>query len=296
MKMFASKKILAALAVATAFVAAPAWAQDLKAFPDTSRLVAVGGSLTEIVYALGEEGRLVGRDSTAVYPEAALKLPDVGYMRALSPEGVLSVNPSALLVLEGSGPKEALDVLSKASIPYETVPEAFTHDGILAKIKAVGQALGVEAKADELAAQVDADLKQAEEMTSDVATRQKVLFILSMQDGKVQASGTGSAADGIIKLAGAENAITDYAGYKALTDEAIINAKPDVILMMDRGGDHAATDDALWANPAIALTPAGQNKRVIRIDGAYLLGFGPRTAAAIHDLASAIYGDALGGH
>ncbi|MGB3024232.1 heme/hemin ABC transporter substrate-binding protein [Paradevosia shaoguanensis] len=289
-------KPLKALTLAVALLATPAVAQDLKPFPDTSRLVAVGGSLTEIIFALGEEGRLVGRDSTAVYPEEALKLPDVGYMRALSPEGVLSVNPSALLVLEGSGPKEALDVLSKASIPYETVPEGFTHEGILAKIKAVGQALGVEDKAKQLAETVDKDLKDAEELTRDVSQRQKVLFILSMQDGKVQASGTGSAANGIIALAGAENAITDYQGYKALTDEAIINAKPDVILMMDRGGELAVSDETLFSHPALSLTPAGQNKRIVRIDGAYLLGFGPRTASAIRDLAKAIYGDSLSGN
>lgn len=288
-------KPLKALTLAVALLAVPALAQDLRPFPDASRLVAVGGSLTEIIFALGEEGRLVGRDSTAVYPEEALKLPDVGYMRALSPEGVLSVNPSALLVLEGSGPKEALDVLSKASIPYETVPEGFTHEGILAKIKAVGQALGVEDKAKELAETVDKDLKDAEELTRDVPQRQKVLFILSMQDGKVQASGTGSAANGIIALAGAENAITDYQGYKALTDEAIINAKPDVILMMDRGGELAVSDETLFSHPALSLTPAGQNKRIVRIDGAYLLGFGPRTASAIRDLAKAIYGDSLSG-
>ncbi|MBI4048849.1 MAG: ABC transporter substrate-binding protein [Devosia nanyangense] len=289
-------KPLKALTLAVALLATPALAQDLKPFPDTSRLVAVGGSLTEIIFALGEEGRLVGRDSTAVYPEEALKLPDVGYMRALSPEGVLSVNPSALLVLEGSGPKEALDVLSKASIPYETVPEGFTHEGILAKIKAVGQALGVEDKAKQLAETVDKDLKDAEELTRNVPQRQKVLFILSMQDGKVQASGTGSAANGIIALAGAENAITDYQGYKALTDEAIINAKPDVILMMDRGGELAVSDETLFSHPALSLTPAGQNKRIVRIDGAYLLGFGPRTASAIRDLAKAIYGDSLSGN
>ncbi|WP_376742541.1 heme/hemin ABC transporter substrate-binding protein [Paradevosia shaoguanensis] len=289
-------KPLKALTLAVALMATPTLAQDLKPFPDTSRLVAVGGSLTEIIFALGEEDRLVGRDSTAVYPEEALKLPDVGYMRALSPEGVLSVNPSALLVLEGSGPKEALDVLSKASIPYETVPEGFTHEGILAKIKAVGQALGVEDKAKQLAETVDKDLKDAEELTRDVSQRQKVLFILSMQDGKVQASGTGSAANGIIALAGAENAITDYQGYKALTDEAIINAKPDVILMMDRGGELAVSDETLFSHPALSLTPAGQNKRIVRIDGAYLLGFGPRTASAIRDLAKAIYGDSLSGN
>ena len=84
---------------------------------DTSKLVAIGGAVTEIIYALGEESRLVARDSTSMYPEAAMKLPDVGYMRALSPEGVIAVNPTAILAVEGSGPADALSVLKSAGIP-----------------------------------------------------------------------------------------------------------------------------------------------------------------------------------
>src|SRR5690606_22824512 len=104
-------------------------------FKDTSRIVSTGGSITEIAYALGEQDKLVARDSTSLYPEAALKLPDVGYMRQLSPESVLSVDPSGLLVVEGSGPKETIDVLKKASIPFITVPETYDHAGILEKIR-----------------------------------------------------------------------------------------------------------------------------------------------------------------
>lgn len=266
-------------------------AMALEPFPDTSRLVSIGGSLTEIIYALGEEERLVARDQTAVYPPEALELPDVGYMRALAPEGVLSVSPTALLVIEGSGPPEALDVLSQAGIDYRTVPEDFSHEGILTKVRAVGEALDVEDRAETLAGELDAALTAAEERTAGIAQRKRVLFILSMQGGKINASGTGTAANGIIEMAGAVNAMEDYEGYKALTEEAIIEAAPDVILMMDRGGDHGGTGDELFTHPAIALTPAGQNHALIRMDGAYLLGFGPRTAQAVTELADALYPD-----
>lgn len=281
-----------ALGLLALLAAAPAFANEVKPFADTSRLVAIGGSLTEIVYALGEESRLVARDSTALYPEAALQLPDVGYMRQLSPEGVLSVNPSALLVLEGSGPPEALDVLSRASVEQVTVPEGFSADGILEKVRIVGAALGVPDKAAKLEAELDAQLKAAEAATAGIAEKQRVLFILSLEAGKVMASGTGTAADGVIHMAGAENAVTAYQGYKTLTDEALIEAAPDVILMMTREGG-AITDDELFSQPGIALTPAGKNRKVIRIEGAYLLGFGPRTAAAVEELASDLYGNAV---
>lgn len=267
-----------------------ALAEDVTPFKDTSRLVSIGGSLTEIIFALGEQGRLVARDSTASFPEAAEALPDVGYMRALAPEGVLSVNPTALLVIEGSGPPEVLEVLEQSGVPYQTVPEGYSHQGILTKVTVIGDALGIPEKAADLVAKLDAELTVAEDATKDIETPKRVLFILSMRTGKIQASGSGTAADAIITLAGAQNAITEYSGYKALTEEAIINARPDVILMMDRG-DHGAVDDELFANPAIALTPAGRDHAVIRMNGAYLLNFGPRAAAAIHDLATALYGD-----
>ena len=263
---------------------------------DTSRVVSVGGSLTEIVYALGEEKHLVARDSTGVYPPAAQELPDIGYMRALSPEGVLSVNPSVILLLEGSGPPEALEVLEKASIPLVTVPEKFDRDGILKKIEIVGEVLGVEDKAGKLAAEVSAGIDAASAATAEVRERKKVLFVLSLQGGRVLASGTGTAADGIIAMAGGVNAVTGYAGYKQLSDEALIEAAPDFILAMDRGGDHETQIDEFLAHPAIAATPAAAGRRIVRMDGAFLLGFGPRTGAAVRELASALYGDAIGAH
>ncbi|WP_332690608.1 heme/hemin ABC transporter substrate-binding protein [Devosia sp.] len=265
-------------------------AQELHEFVDTSRLVSIGGSLTEIVFALGEEGKLVARDQTALYPEAVLALPDVGYMRQLAPEGVLSVSPSGLLVIEGSGPPEALEVLSHAGIEYQTVPESYSPEGVLVKIRAVGQALGAEEKADALAAETEQQFAELKARTDAVGTPKRVLFILSVEGGKIQASGTGTAADGIIALAGGVNAIDEYTGYKALTEEAIIDAAPDVILMMDRGGDHSASDADLKASPAIALTPAGKNGAFHRLEGAYLLGFGPRTAAAAGELFNLLYG------
>lgn len=261
------------------------------AFADPSRVVSIGGSVTEIVYALGEEKRLVARDQTSVYPEAILAVPDVGYMRQLSPEGVLSVNPTAILLLEGSGPREALDVLKKSSADLVQVPDRFDRDGILAKIEIVGKALGVEEKAKALSASVDADLTATEKLTAGIKERKRVLFILSAQGGKLMASGSGTASDGIIKLAGAVNVVGSFQGYKQVSDEAIISAQPDVILMMTRGGEHSQASDELLAHPAIATTPAGKAKALIRMDAAYLLGFGPRTASAARELAKSLYGD-----
>ncbi len=269
-------------------------ASQVEAVPaDARRIVSVGGSITEIVYALGAQDRLVARDSTSTFPNDAMALPDVGYMRALSPEGVLSVQPDAILLLEGSGPPEAVDVLKKASVPLVFVPESYDRDGILHKIRAVGEALGLSEATRRFEAEVAADLDAAKAATADIAERKRVLFVLSLQGGKILASGEGTAASGIIGLAGADNAVGGFHGYRQLTDEAVIEAQPDVVLVMAREGDLAISREELLAHPAIAATPAGASGSVIAMDGLYLLGFGPRTAQAARDLATDLYGDAV---
>ncbi|MEM6464425.1 MAG: ABC transporter substrate-binding protein [Pseudomonadota bacterium] len=260
----------------------------VRAEADTNKIVSIGGSVTEIVFALGEEDRLIARDTTSNYPSEALILPDVGYIRALSPEGVLSVDPDMILALEGSGPPEAFEVLKKASVPVVTIPEGYDRDAIVAKIRAVGDALGVSEKADALAAKVEADVLEAEQFSESNGSAKRVLFILTLRDGRVMAAGTETGAAGIIEMAGGINAVSEISGYKQISDEAVITAAPEVILMMSRGGNHGINDETLMAHPALATTPAVQNGTIIRMGGQYLLGFGPRTAEAIRDLSRAL--------
>ena len=279
---------------ALALTCLPVAGQDLHPFADSSRLVSIGGSLTEIIFALDEDNRLVARDQTALYPSAALNLPDVGYMRRLSPEGVLSVNPDLILTEPGSGPAETLDILAEAHVGLVQVPGDYSAEGIVNRVTSVAAALGVEdegaALAEEIRAELDAAEAEAEALSG--GNRPRVMFILSMPGGRINASGIDTRADGIIRMAGGENALPEFSQYRILSDEAIITAAPDFILMMDRsgGGDHATADEELWSHPAIALTPAAENRAVIRMDGAFLLSFGPRTADAVATLAAHLHG------
>ncbi|MEM6740303.1 MAG: ABC transporter substrate-binding protein [Pseudomonadota bacterium] len=276
-----TRALLALIAALAAAFAGQAAASD--------RVLSLGGSVTEIIYALGEQDRLIARDTTSSFPPEVEALPDVGYLRALSPEGVLSVAPDIVIAEEGAGPPEAIAVLQSASIPFVSVPDGYDPAAVRAKIEAVAAALGVDAKGAELADEVDARLAAAVRNASNGEAK-RVMFVLSMQGGRILASGTNTAADGIIRLAGGENAVTAYEGYKPLTDEAAITAQPDVILMMDRGGDHSAGNDDLFSHPGLAATPAAAREAVVRIDGLLLLGFGPRTPEAVERLSNALSG------
>ncbi|WP_298493638.1 hemin ABC transporter substrate-binding protein [uncultured Maritimibacter sp.] len=247
------------------------------------RVLAIGGSVTEIVYELGEADRLVGRDSTSSYPPEALALPDVGYIRALSPEGVLSVNPDLVVSEAGAGPVEAVDLLRAAHVPFVEVPEGFTEAAVRAKIMGVAEALGVPDKGAVLADEVSADLADARDAVTGEPKR--VLFLLTAAGGRFTAAGTGTSAEAIIELAGGVNALDSFEGYKEVSDEAIAEAMPDVVLMMDRAGDHAISDEDLFSHAAFVTTPAAKTGRVVRMDGSLLLGFGPRVGEAVRELA-----------
>lgn len=258
---------------------------------DPARVITLGGSVTEIAVALGAEGRLVARDTTSNWPESVGALPDVGYIRALSPENVLALDPD-LIVAEGdAGPPEAVDVLKAAGIPFVLVPEATDPAGIVAKVEAVSQALSLPAEGDALAAELQGKLDAAEARASTVTAPKRVLFVLSLQGGGVMAGGEGTEAEGIIRLAGGVNAATGFQGYKPMTDEAVLAAQPDAILMMDRESDLSIADADVLAQPALSQTPAAQSATLIRMDGMLLLGFGPRTPEAADRLYAALYGN-----
>lgn len=268
-------------------------AASAQTYPDATAIVSVGGPVTETVFALGQGDRVVARDTTSTYPDAALSLPDVGYMRRLSAEGVLSVSPDLILTRGTAGPPEAMDQLRAASIPIIEVTDDFTPQGVIATVRQIGAALGVPDRAETLADDLTTAFENLPQAPEHPA---RVLFVLSNQAGRLNVAGAETGADGIITLAGAQNVMaSEFSGYRILNDEALIAAAPDVVLMMTGQEDHEARAEEIFALPAMSQTPAAQNGAFVTIDGA-ALGFGPRTAAFAHELADAIANVTPHGH
>jgi iron complex transport system substrate-binding protein len=258
---------------------------------DASRIVSIGGGVTEILYALGLQDRIIAVDTTSLYPPQALKTkPNVGYLRQLSPEGVLGLTPSLVLAADGAGPKEAVAVIETAAVPFVHVPDHYTGEGIVEKIQLIAAATGAATRGACLATKVKADLVSLGGLRGRIEKPAKVMFILSLANGRAMVAGKGTAADGIIRLAGAQNAVAEFEGYKPVSEEAIVAAKPDAILGMERPGFKLGAAEVL-SGAGFSLTPAASRKAFISMEGLYLLGFGPRTARAARDLAHALYPD-----
>jgi len=252
------------------------------------RIVAAGGVIAETLYALDLSERIVGVDTTSLYPPQALKeKPNVGYVRALSAEGILSLQPTLMIAIAGAGPAPVLTQIEQAGVRIEHLPDAFTPPTIVERIRRIGALAGADAAAAVLAGKVGAQFESLRAEEAARPMRQRVLFLLSLQNGKAMAAGRGTSAEAMLELSGLTNAAAGFDGYKPMTDEAIAAAAPDVVVLMGRGETPPPASE-VFAQAGLALTPAAQRKALVVMDGLYLLGFGPRTPEAAQALRRAV--------
>lgn len=277
--------------LALLFIAAgaqnPAYAQA-----GPQRVVTLGSDVTEIVYALGEERRLAGRDATSAYPADAARLPDVGYFRQLGAEGVLSLKPDLILATATAGPPEVLRQIASTGVKLVTMPEGYNPETLLKKYQTIAEALNAPDKGAALADRLKQEMAQATATVAALPGRPKVLFVISSGGGAPMAAGRDTAADAMIALAGGENVFAAHSGYKAVSLEASAAAAPEAIAMMEQTLQGLGGISGIAAHPALGLTPAAKERRIVARDGSFLLNFGPRLPAAIMDFAKAIRGSA----
>jgi iron complex transport system substrate-binding protein len=255
----------------------------------TERIVSTSGAITEIVYALGAGDRLVAVDTTSVHPRSALALPKIGYMRALSSEGILSVRPTLVLAAVESGPPQVIDQLRAAGVRIAMVDDRHDAEGVGIKIRQVATALAMPEQGEQLARSVTGTFAALANTMATVKERPRVLFVMSIGRGAPMAAGQNTAADAVIRLAGGENAIRGYTGYKPLSLEAATSAAPELVLAMAQTVEQAGGPDAFMKQLQLGATPAGRDNRLVALDGTYLLGFGPRAPMAVAELARALH-------
>lgn len=259
---------------------------------DVSRIITLNGDITETVFALGLGGNIVADDVSALYPPEAVALPKIGYQRELNAEGILSFEPTVVIGDEEAGPPEVIQQLRDAGIPVVIVSsDPSSIYSPVDEIKQVGAALGIPDEGNTLATSLETQLKDAEALAATATSKPRVAFLYIRGQGTQMIAGSGTAADLVITAAGGINAGADSGiqGYAPITPEALVTAAPDIILVMQGGLASVDGVDGLLAIPGIAQTPAGETKTIIAFEDLYLLGFGPRLGAAVHDLTLALH-------
>ncbi|MCT9076655.1 heme/hemin ABC transporter substrate-binding protein [Streptomyces fulvoviolaceus] len=259
---------------------------------DASRILPLNGGVAEIVFTLGLGDRVVGRDITATFAEAK-KLPQVTKAHDVSAESVLSLRPTVVLADTDTGPKEAVEQIRDAGIPVVVLDPATKLADVSTRTTRIAEALGVPAAGKALNSRIDNELAAARAAVPK-GSKPKVAFLYMRGSAAVYLmGGKGSGADSLIEAAGAVDAGVE-AGldrpFTPLTSEALVTARPDVILMMDKGLESVGGVDGLVEIPGIRETPAGMNRRIVTLEDGVLLSFGPRTPLVIDILVDRIHG------
>ncbi|GAA1583699.1 heme/hemin ABC transporter substrate-binding protein [Actinoplanes couchii] len=258
------------------------------------RILAVNlyGSLAEIVFSLGLGDRVIGRDTSTAFPAAA-KLPLVTPQgHDLSAEAILKLNPTVLIADDSIGPATVLQQIRDAGIPVVIVDDTQTLEAIPGHIRAVAGALGVTEAGERLVTRVQSEIDTARKSAPKEGTPPRIAFLyVRGTAGVYLIGGAGAGSDAMIEAIGAVDAGTEagLTKFRPLTSEGLINAAPDVILVMTEGLNSVGGVDGLLKLPGVAQTPAGVNKRVVDMEDGVLLNFGARTGKAVEALAGAVY-------
>jgi iron complex transport system substrate-binding protein len=261
----------------------------------SARIVSLNGDFTEVIYALGLGKRLVGADTSATFPAAARAKQNIGYQRQLSAEGILSLRPTVVIGSTLAGPTSVLRQIDGAGVPTVVLPEDDTVRAPVNKIRNIARVLGVPRRGAVLAARVTRQLRAQSRAAARLARgkrRPRVAF-LYLRGPRVQLiGGRASRSNTVIRYArgvdvGAEVTRRDFVPISA---EALVAAKPDVLVVTDSGLASVGGVAGLLRIPGVAQTPAGRARRVLAYDDQLLLGLGPRLPSAVRKLAVGLYG------
>lgn len=247
------------------------------------RIIGLGAAPTETILALGLEDVLIAADaSSSVVPGIGEKAV-LGYHRQVSAEGVLALAPDLVIATEAAGPPTALAQLEAAGVTLVMLSDAPGVAAVEARTRDLGTLLDRKAEASAIVDTMKTDLAAARAAAPTKPTR--VIFVYARGAGAMQVSGSGTAADTMIALAGGVNAVDAYEGYKPLTPEAVLTAQPDVLLLTEKGLKSVGGESALRKTPGVAQIP---DLRIVSVEDGLLLSFGPRTGKGVHALATAL--------
>lgn len=227
------------------------------------RLVSVDAGATEILIALDLGDQLVATDLTSQPLIADKALPDLGYHRALSAEGVLSVKPDLVIGSTHMGPDATIDLLQQSQISLLRLPAAQSISELIENIHIVGSELLQEAKSHVLINQIKNQEQVLEKMISN--QQLSMVFLLDMNDRGLSFAGKGTTGDALIRMLGGHNLNRQH-GYKSISMEALLKMNPEVILVGGRELNVDAAEQLIKDQPLIAASQAAEDAKLLHVD------------------------------
>ena len=264
---------------------------DCSKAKDTSRIVVAGGSITEILFFLNESKNIVAVDTTSNYPEYAKNYPSIGYVRALSAEGVLSLNPTLIIGENDMGPENVIEQLKKTKIELRVLDEKNSVKGIQDKVSCIASILGKN-KNDNFEKNISLEKSVSKlKVISKANSKKNIrgLVILMMQGTSPVVAGRNTSGGDFLKMIGSKNTMGSFEGWKPAGKEAILLSNPNFILITKRATKNYGSLNSFLKESGIEMTEAARTQNVFSLDGMSFLGFGPRTINSGLEISNKIY-------
>ncbi|MGO3828535.1 MAG: heme/hemin ABC transporter substrate-binding protein [Microbacterium gubbeenense] len=266
----------------------------------TDRVVAVdlAGSIAATAWALGFGDTLVGIDQSTTFPgtEGIEQVTSGGH--TINAEAIIGLDPDVVITDGTVGPRDVIEQLRDVGITVVFVDNDPSFEGAQDLARQVAAVYGAPEVGEQLAEHIADDVAAtaaeiARLVPEDESDRVRMVFLyLRGNAGVYYMFGEESGADELIESLGGIDVAAElgWEGMRPMTDEALLAADPDLILTMTGGIESTGgIDGLLQEKPAVALTAAGQNERIVDMDDGTILSFGPRSADVIEALARAVY-------
>jgi iron complex transport system substrate-binding protein len=263
--------------------------REVKIAPPARRIVSIAPSNTEILGALGAGEQIVGRDDFSDHPPAVRALPSVGLSGGrIHREAVLSLRPDLVLAAEIS-PPEHVASLEALGLTVFLVKNPRSFGDLFANLAVLGEIVGREREAAELAGSLERRVREVERRVAGVSGRPLVFYELDATDPTIPwTAGAGTFIDMLIRMAGGENFGARFPGeFPRASVENLIKADPDVILIATPG----ATVELVRQRAGWAGLKAVKEGRVHVFDDNLASRPGPRLADGLEALARVIHPD-----
>jgi iron complex transport system substrate-binding protein len=257
--------------------------------PNPQRVISLAPSNTEILFAVGAGGRVVGRDDFSNYPEEAQALPSVGgSMGDYNLEQIASLQPDLVLAAEINTP-EQVKALEDLGVPVYYLSNPTDLEGVFQNILIVGELTGQKSQAQELAASLRARVETVSQKLARVAERPRVFYELDgSEPSKPWTTGKGTFMDLLIQLAGGENAGASMdSSWGQLSLEALLLADPDFILLGDAA--YGVTPEQVATRAGWEQIKAVQSGQIIPFNDDMASRPGPRLVDALEILARTLH-------
>ena len=254
--------LLAAIAPVSARVVVDQTGAKMELDENPGRVISLAPSITEMVFSLQAEDRLVGATRFSNYPAAAEHLPRIGSYVQLDLEKIVAVKPDLCLAIKDGNPRRSVDLLKSLDIPVFAI-DPRNIEQILEAFLLIGDALGVPERSEKLVAELKNRLAIVENRAAAALHKPGVFFQIA--DAPIVSAGKDSYIDKVITLAGGRNLAGDMHGYPKFSWETILTMQPEVVLISSMtGGKSPENLTSSWQQwPDI---PAVKNRQIHVVD------------------------------